>query len=224
MSVLQFNKNKNQDEIDQKITVNDSVELSFKNDIHFNGRKSKVKNIAENFRIINSFFLDYLKSYNIQTGFLRTEDEKIIFQKHSFIPFKIKVLNIADKRTAEIFGKNFGETLLHPVYEFRLGNNEGNLISETCLTAFDVCSVEEIKAMKRACSKVNAVLKSFFERRNTTLAEFFCSFGKTEDKIIVTGNFTPASFKLIYNDVNPYDFTTINQFKKYIDNISGLIK
>jgi len=92
------------------------------------------------------------------------------------------------------------------------------------LIAFDVCAVEEFKMMKRICSKLNAVLKSFFERRNSILTEVSCNFGKCDDKIFIVGDFTPKSLKISSENINPYDLQTTSKFKKYIDNFLGIIK
>ena len=63
------------------------------------------------------------------------------------------------------------------------------------------------------CSKINAVLKSFFERRNLLLAEVCCIFGKNDEKIFLIGDFTPKSLKILPLDQeskwsDPYKLTT----------------
>ena len=70
-----------------------------------------------------------------------------------------------------------------------------------------------MKLIIRICSKINAVLKSFFERRNEILAEISCHFGKHEDKVLLIGDFSPASLKFFPKDdsvkwVNPYKLST----------------
>jgi len=69
---------------------------------------------------------------------------------------------------------------------------------------------------------VNAVLKAFFERRNETVAEVICSFGKYENKIFLVDDFTPMSLKVFPNGdnkkwSNPYKLTTSGEMRKYTD-------
>ncbi|HSP88062.1 MAG TPA: phosphoribosylaminoimidazolesuccinocarboxamide synthase, partial [Ignavibacteriaceae bacterium] len=92
---------------------------------------------------------------------------------------------------------------------------------------FDLCTYEELRLINRICSKVNAVLKSYFERRGEILAEMNCFFGKEEDKIYVVEDFTPGSLKIIPNEItdkflNPYKITTPSQLNKYTDHLFKL--
>jgi phosphoribosylaminoimidazole-succinocarboxamide synthase len=78
------------------------------------------------------------------------------------------------------------------------------------------------------CSKINAVLKSFFERRNSLLAEVTCHFGKSEDKIFLVDDFTPASLKVLPLNQNdrypdPYKFGTSAEIKQYTDHLFNLM-
>lgn len=79
-----------------------------------------------------------------------------------------------------------------------------------------------MKIIYRICSKVNAVLKSFFERRNELLAEVSCFFGKADSKIFLVNDMTPNSIKLIpaikeNKWINPYKISTPAEIKKYTD-------
>lgn len=200
-------------------------------DFYTNGgtKKIKVKDLGEKFASINSFFLDYVKGYHIPAGFVKTHDKNALtFIKHERFPFHVKILNLVDKRTAKIFSKKEGDTLQLPIFEFHLGDARDSLVSESHLIAFDLCSVEDIKIITRICSKVNAVLRSFFERRGETLAEVNCSFGKSENKIYLVDDFTPKSLKTIplapdNKWVSPYKFDTAVNIRKYTDHLFTLM-
>ncbi len=86
-----------------------------------------------------------------------------------------------------------------------------------------------LKLINRICSKVNAVLKSFFERRNFCLAEVTLGFGKHEDKIFLVDDFTPRSLKIIPSDkeskkyLDPYKLDTAAEVKNYTDHLLNLM-
>jgi phosphoribosylaminoimidazole-succinocarboxamide synthase len=181
----------------------------------------KVKDLGKKFAAISSFFYEYLHEYHIPTAFVNTHSaESLTFLKFDQIPFKVRILNNADKRTSKIFKIKENDPLTFPVFEYHFGDGKDSLVSESHLISFDLCSAEELKMINRLCSKINAVLKSFFERRNKSIAEVSCSFGKFENKIILVDEFTPLSIKIISTNgdkkaVDPYKITTAAQMKKY---------
>jgi phosphoribosylaminoimidazole-succinocarboxamide synthase len=200
-------------------------------DFYTNGgaKKIKVKDLGEKFASINSFFMDYLKGYHIPSGFVKSHDKKALtFIRHERFPFYVKILNLVDKRTAKIFSKKEGDSIQLPIFEFHIGEGKDSLVSESHLIAFDLCSVEDIKIISRICSKVNAVLRSFFERRGEILAEVNCSFGKNDNKIYLVDDFTPKSLKIIPLSpdnkwVSPYKFDTAATIRKYTDHLFTLM-
>ena len=199
-------------------------------DYYSNGNgKIKCKNLGEKFASINSYFLEYLKEYHIPGAFIKLEGKNsLLFQKHDKFQFSVRILNIIDKRTARVFDKKEFDPLVLPLFELHHGNGKDSLISESHLIAFDLCNIEEIKIINRICSKINAVLKSFFERRNSQLAEVTCYFGKNEDKIFLINEFTPSSLKVIpfikdNNFIDPYKFATASEIKQYTDHLFNLM-
>ena len=197
--------------------------------IDFNNKKIKSKNLGEKFASINSFFLDYLKEYHIPTSFSKLDNKNHLqYLKHDKFSFSLRILNVIDKRTSRIFHKKEFDYLHLPVFELHYGNGKDSLISESHLITFDLCNIEDLKVINRICSKINAVLKSFFERRNSLLAEVTCHFGKLEDKIYLIDDFTPASLKVIPLDKNnhyidPYKFGTSTGIRQYTDHLFNLM-
>jgi phosphoribosylaminoimidazole-succinocarboxamide synthase len=192
-------------------------------------KKVKIKSLGEKFASINSFFFEYLKEYHIPAAFVKNHDKTSLkFIKHKKFSFSIKILNIVDKRTSKIFNIIEGELLSIPLFEIHLGDCRDSLISESHLLAFDLCSTEDFKIIIRICSKINAVLKSFFERRGYLMAETKCNFGKFEDKIFVVDDFTPKSLKIIplskeCKAPDPYKFTTSAEIKHYTEHLYNLM-
>ena len=192
------------------------------------GKKVKVKEIGKKIALTNAFFFDYLKEYHIPTAFLRKDGENSLkFSTYQEYPFRIKILNSADKRNSKIFGMKEGSELNLPIFEFHYGCSKESMISESHLIAFDLCNPEDMKLITRICSKINAVLKSFFERRNETLAEVCCHFGKYEEKVFLIGDFSPASLKIFPKDesvkwTNPYKLSSAAEVKKYTEHLFNI--
>lgn len=191
-------------------------------------KKIKVKDIGKKVALTTAFFFDYLKEYHIPTTFLRKDgDASLKFSVAQEFPFRIKILNLADKRNSKIFGMKEGAEMNLPVFEFHYGCGKESIISESHLIAFNLCSSEDMKLIIRICSKINAVLKSFFDRRNENLAEICCHFGKNEDKIFLIGDFSPAGVKIFPKDesvkwTNPYKLSTTAELKKYTEHLFNI--
>jgi phosphoribosylaminoimidazole-succinocarboxamide synthase len=186
-------------------------------------KKVKVKDLGQKFTSINSFFFEYLKEYHIPCAFIKNHQKNsLVYLKFDQLSFSVKILNASDKRTAKIFSIKEGDQLALPLFEYHYGNSRESLVSESHLTAFDLCTNEDLKLINRICSKVNAVLKAFFERRGETVAEVTCSFGKCENKIYLVDDFSPLSLKIFPNGnaekwTNPYILNTSKEMRTYTD-------
>ena len=184
-------------------------------------KKVAVKHFGEKTALLNSFFFEYLKEYNIPSAFLKKEgSKKIQLLKVDEFPFQIKIINAADVRTAKIFLTKTGTALPLPIIEYHYGDAKDSVIGESHIISFDLCSYEDLKLINRLCSKLNAIIKSFFERRNISLVELTCRFGKFEGKIFLIDDFSPMSIKLSSNKAedklpDPYKIETAAQMNKY---------
>jgi phosphoribosylaminoimidazole-succinocarboxamide synthase len=203
--------------------------LEFEDIFFLNGEKKvKVKDIGKKIASTSAFFLEYLKEYHIPTAFHKIEtDNSLKFLSTKEYPFRIKILNCADKRNAKIFNLKEGSDLSLPIFEFHYGFEKDSVVCESHLISFNLSSVEDLKMISRICSKVNAVLKSFFERKNEVLAEISCYFGKIDDKVFLIGDFSPSSLKIFPKDqsgkwINPYKLLTTTEIKKYTDHLYNI--
>jgi len=191
-------------------------------------KKVKVKHLGQKFVSINSFFYDYLKEYHIPCAYVKDHKKStLLYLKFRQLPFSVKTLNASDKRIAKVFSIKERLKLELPIFEYHFGISKDSLVSESHLIAFDLCTMEDLKIINRICSKINAVLKAFFERRHETVAEFTCSFGKYEDKIYLVDDFSPLSLKVFTNGntngwVDPYSLNTSSTMRKYTDFLLNL--
>jgi phosphoribosylaminoimidazole-succinocarboxamide synthase len=207
---------------------NNHLIIDFPDFIDEGKKKIRVKGLGEKFAAINSFLLDYLKEYHIPVAFIRNKAKTSLeFLNYNKFPFFIRIYNAVDKRTAKIFNRKEFDTLTLPLFEFHYGEGKDSLVSESHLISFELCTYEELKLITRICSKVNAVLKSYFERRVEILAELDCCFGKVDDRIYVVEGFSPKSIKVLPQEmnnksINPYKITTPTQLRKYTDHLFKL--
>ena len=203
--------------------------LEYSDFLLVNGNKKlRVKKIGEKFAWLNLFFLDFLKEYHIPAAIVKSHEKNSLkVVKHDRYPFHIKILNVIDKRTSKIFAKKETEMLNLPVFEIHFGEGKDSVISEGYLISFDLCTNEELKHIYRICSKVNAVLKSFFERRGFLLAEVNCYFGKSEDKIFLVDDFTSRSIKFFSMNkedrlIDPFKLSTSAEIRHYTDKLLNM--
>ncbi|MBT8381063.1 MAG: hypothetical protein KJO59_01750 [Ignavibacteria bacterium] len=207
------------DEQNYKLIEYDDYYYSEKN------KKIRIKDLGKKFASINSFFYEYLKEYNIPCAYVKkTGTKSLLFIKYSPLSFRVKILNSADRRISKVFNVKQGAELTLPVIEYHYGNEKESVISESHLIAFNLCNYDDLKFINRLCSKINAVVRSFFERRDEITAELTCGFGKYDGKVYLTDDFSPMSLKIfkINEDgklPDPYKLETAGQMNKYTDHL-----
>ena len=191
-------------------------------------KKSNLKNYGEKTAQLYSFFFEYIKGYNLPVSFVKKESNKILklIESEEF-QFRVKIVNSADIRTAKIFSVKAGSPLQLPIFEYHFGDLKESLVTESHLISFNLCTYDDLKFINRLCSKLNVILKSFFERRNALLVELTCIFGKFDGKINLVGDFSSLSLKVIDNEQSsklpdPYKIETPAQMKKYTDYLLNL--
>ena len=173
-------------------TLDDSDQLiqEFKDDsVVFEGKKSetiKGKGIIN--KDISSYIFEYLEGFHIPTHFIKDAGgREMLIKRLEMIPAEIVMHNIAAGNLCERYGIEGGKELNFPILEFYLKNNEHNdpMINQTHLIAFQLATQDEVRIIERLTSKINAVLKSFFLRRNLNLVDFKLEFGRYKNKILL---------------------------------------
>lgn len=205
------------------------IQVEYTDTVLLEKKKIKVKDIGIKTCELSHFFFEYATGFQIPTAYVKKDDKTILkFVNHKPFSFTVKILNRADKRIAKIFGLKEHSELKLPVFEFHYGEGKDTLISESHLISFDLCNQEDMKVILRISSKVNAVLKSFFERRNEILSQLSCTFGKFEEKICLSGDFSPFGLKVYPKEENkkwfdPEKMNTPSEIKKYTDFLHNIV-
>ena len=179
----------------------DQVIIEFKDaESDFDGeKKAKFKNKGALRNTISNIIFEYLEGYNIPTHFASVVSEiEMKARKLSMIPITVVVRNVAAGSLSERFKIEKGVQLKYPVLEYYLKDEklDNPLILESHAYAFDYASPEEMKHISRLASKVNAVLKSFLERRRIKLVDYKLEFGRYKNIIMLGDEITPDTCRL----------------------------
>lgn len=160
----------------------------FKDDISaFDGaKKSQFEGKGAINNQISAFLFEYLESYHISTHFVQAvSPSSMLVSKLKMIPLEFVVRNIATGSLTKRYPIEESEVLNYPIQEIYLKDDSRHdpMMNETHAYAFGLCSPEQMRTMSRIASKVNAVLKSFFDRRGMILIDFKLEFGTHEGEI-----------------------------------------
>jgi phosphoribosylaminoimidazole-succinocarboxamide synthase len=137
---------------------------------------------------IACFLFQYLESHHVPTHFVeRNGLVEMVVRKLTMIPVQVVMHNIAMAKLAKTFDLAEGSSLSYPIQEYYLKNDKlGNpMVNEYHALALGYAHPEEMRTIGRLSSKINAILKSFFERRGLLLMGFRVEFGKQADQIYV---------------------------------------
>ncbi|MCB0258469.1 MAG: phosphoribosylaminoimidazolesuccinocarboxamide synthase [Calditrichaeota bacterium] len=152
------------------------------------GKKKDTAEIAEINNAVSAFLFDYLESYNVPTHFSKKLDSKsFLARKMEMVPMVVSVYNIASGDLAERLGIESGRVLEYPIVEMYYKDDKRKLpmINEYHAYALGLCERKDMTSIQRIATKVNAVLKSFFDRRNLKLINFSLEFGRAHHQILL---------------------------------------
>lgn len=158
----------------------------------FNGKKTgKITNKGYVNNQVSAQLYSYLSSYNIRNHFIDFySDNAMAVHNLKMIPLEVVMRNIAAGSLLKKLKVKEGERLETPLLEFYLKDDAKNdpQISEEDILADELCTEAELAKISKLTVKINAVLRSFFERRNIHLVDFKLEFGKNKDSKIILGD------------------------------------
>ncbi len=197
-----------------KNNKNDQLIIEFLDKNPF--KKSKKKKISSRGECNNgttALILEFLESYHIPTYFIKKQGvKKTIVKPYEPIPIKIIIRNIATGNLCKKYGIPDDKILEYPILEYYLKNEKLNnpLVNEYHIYALNYANPEEMKTIARISSKINAILKSFFKRRELKLADIKLEFGRISGKIAVCTEITLETCSLCDIHSNQrYDLETL---------------
>ena len=146
--------------------------------------KKRVSNLRGNSLIISPQLFDCLKEFNLP---LLTDPG--LEKGATGLRFKIKVVDLTDLYLSEIGKTEVLQPLKVPGHYVITGDATGKVVSDSILYSLGLSSPGEFRAAAKLAYKLNAVLRSFFERRGCELVSVLVSFVIHEEKVMIDGRF-----------------------------------
>ncbi len=187
----------------------DHVILHFKNDVApiQKGLPEKIKSKGTINSAISSLTFQFIESYHIPTHFVEVVNpEEILVIKLEMIPVTVKVWNFATSELSKKYGADKGKPLACPIVEIALKdeNHKNPVINADHACALEIATTDEMQTIDRYVRKINAVLKSFFDRRDLRLVELNLEFGRYGDQVLLGDEIsldTCRFFKVVEQEV-----------------------
>lgn len=166
----------------------------------FDGQKrGSIQRKGEINNAISSFLFEYLENYHIPTHFIqKLSPNEMLVKRVDIIPIEIVMRNVAAGSLSARYKIPEGTVMEYPILEHYLKDDDLHdpMINEYHAYAFGHANPEEMKAIGRIASKVNAILKSFFDRRNLLLVDFKMEFGKRGHEILLADEISPDTCRI----------------------------
>ncbi len=188
----------------------DQLVQEFKDEsVAFEGTKSHmIKGRGIINKDISAYLFGYLEGFHIPTHFIKDLGGRdMLIRRLEIIPAEIVMRNIVAGSLCTRYGLEEGKELNFPIMEFYLKNREHKdpMINQSHLVALQLAAQDEVRIIERLTSKVNAVLKSFFLRRNLKLVDFKLEFGRYKNKILLGDELSFDTLRLseVVSEVEP---------------------
>jgi phosphoribosylaminoimidazole-succinocarboxamide synthase len=166
------------------------VVVEFQNYFPFSGsgKKERMDGKAEANNAICCALYEYLGSYNVPTHLARKIDGKSFLAKRvEMIPIVVSIWNVASSELSKRFDLEEDKLLEYPIVEMYYKNEKLKvpMINEYHAYALGLCDRKEMGNILRIATKINAILKSFFDRKNFKLVNFQIEFGRHHNQIVL---------------------------------------
>lgn len=148
---------------------------------------------------VSTVLFQYLESYQVKTHFIqRLSAREMLTKKVEIVGIEAVMRNIATGSLVKRLAFPEAQVLEYPVYETYLKNDSlgDPLINEHHAYALNIAKPEELRAIFRLTGKVNAILRSFFDRRGLILVDFKLEFGRYQGEIILADEISPDTCRI----------------------------
>ncbi len=207
----------------------DKVFIEFKDDATaFNAqKKAKFEGKGKLNCLISARIFELLIENNIPNHFIELKDENImIAKKIKVIPLEIVLRNTAYGSLCKQTTINSGTPLEPPLIDIYLKNDALNdpLITKDRVALMNILSSNDLELILDLTSKINVILKSFFEKIQIQLVDFKLEFGyDSENNILVGDEISPDNCRLW--DLNQKSDKIVSLDKdRFRNDLGGLIE
>jgi phosphoribosylaminoimidazole-succinocarboxamide synthase len=184
------------------LTENENLLIQeFKDDATaFNGaKKGVIAGKGEYNCSISTILFEYLESYHVTTHFVRRlSPTEMLVNRLDIIPLEAVMRNIAAGSLVKKLPFQEGAVIEHPIFELYLKNDKlgDPPVNEHHVFALKLARPEEVRLIFRLTSKVNAILKSYFERRGLMLVDFKLEFGRDQGELVLADEISPDTCRI----------------------------
>jgi phosphoribosylaminoimidazole-succinocarboxamide synthase len=179
----------------------DQVIVEFKDDATaFNGtKKGTIAGKGEYNCAISTILFQYLESYEVPTHFIqRLSEREMLAKKVDIVKLEAVMRNVATGSLVKRLAFPEGAVLEYPIFETYYKNDElgDPLINEHHAFALGIAKPEEVRAIFRMTSKINAILRSYFDRRGLMLVDFKLEFGRFGSELLLADEISPDTCRI----------------------------
>lgn len=177
------------------------VVIEFKDEATaFDGtKKATIENKGEINCAMSAILFEYLESFHVPTHFIRRiGPQELLCRRVQIVPVEAVMRNIAAGSLVKRLHFPDGQELKPPIFETYLKNDELHdpMINEFHAQALKVSTPAEFRAMFRLASRINVILRSFFDRRDMLLVDFKLEFGRFENSLILADEISPDTCRI----------------------------
>ncbi|MGO9480212.1 MAG: phosphoribosylaminoimidazolesuccinocarboxamide synthase [Candidatus Kryptoniota bacterium] len=180
----------------------DILLAEFRSEVGVDGKKVfKIKSRPKIALELQAFIFAFLETYQIPTHFFSQNGGELFVKRLNIIPVEVTVRNFASQSFARRF-KHFKpkQQLEFPIFEYLLRDEAGEfLVTDTHMYALQLLTPDEFRTINRLASKIDAVMKSFLERRGLTLIDITMKFGRYKGVIMLGDEISPENITAIDN-------------------------
>lgn len=157
--------------------------------------KKTIPNRGKHCAAVSTSIFKLLKSYHIPNHFIQqNKPNELVVKNLDMIPVQITVWNYVSKEfynRFDVFGE--GEALPCPVIEMYMKSDkkQKQMVNLDHVCVFGYATPEDIQHIDTMIRKINAILKSHFERRNLKLVKLVLEFGWFHNKLLLGDEISP---------------------------------
>ncbi|WP_321506141.1 phosphoribosylaminoimidazolesuccinocarboxamide synthase [uncultured Methanoregula sp.] len=154
------------------------------------GKKDVLKNKGSYNAGVSAFFFAYLAKNGVRTHFIEMLDaHRMVVRELAMIPLEVIVRNIAAGSIVRNYPFKEGTKLDPPVIviDYKDDSRHDPMLNDELIVALKIATPQELRKIKAAALKVNALLVKLLAKQGITLVDFKIEFGR-ENKTIYLGD------------------------------------
>ena len=143
---------------------------------------------------ISSRLFQLLEEAGVPTHFVKQlSDREMLVKRLEIIPLEVTMRNIVAGGMAKRLGLEEGIVLKEPVFEWHYKSDplDDPLINDDHIFALGAATAEELQEIRRWSSRVNDILRAYFDGRRIDLVDFKLEFGRHQGKILLGDEISP---------------------------------